>query len=326
MSKESKQNLIKSIETQLSYSMPASDVNMMISVLRVEMEKYNVNRIEYNIKCDTDMVKYFINALKISGRSKKTLDRYEYIINKFLTHVNVKINEISVHDVRRYLTDEKDRGVSDRTIEGERQIFHRFFGWIQREGLIMTNPVANVFAIKYRKKVKDLFSEVDVELMKNSCKKVKSKAIITFLLSTGCRVEEMVNLNKSDINLETLECKVIGKGNKERIVYLDNVTAMFMRQYLNERNDDNKALFVNLYKDRMRTNGVRKVLKIVEKNSGVQNVHPHKFRRTFATNLIRRGMPIEEVAAILGHEKLDTTMEYIILDNSDIKHAYNKYC
>ena len=163
--------------------------------------------------------------------------------------------------------------------------------------------------------------------MKRGCQTLRDRAIICFLLSTACRISEMVNLNVNDVDLVNLECKVLGKGDKERIVYLDSVTGMLLNEYFNLRTDNSEALFVGLRsdKERITPGGVRIMLKRLEKMTGVAHIHPHKFRRTKATDLIKHGMPIQEVAAILGHEKIDTTMEYIVIDNSMIKSSYKKY-
>ena len=149
--------------------------------------------------------------------------------------------------------------------------------------------------------------------------------MLAFMLSTGCRISEMCQLNRDDVDLNTMECRVLGKGNKERIVFLDQVAAMLLREYLAQRTDDSPALFVGRLTNRLSPNGVRKMLSVISESSTVERVHPHKFRRTLATSLIRHGMPIQEVAAILGHDKLDTTMQYVIMDKTDVKNAYRRY-
>ena len=135
----------------------------------------------------------------------------------------------------------------------------------------------------------------------------------------------MTGLNRDKVNFETLEVLVVGKGDKERTVYMDPVAAMLLKQYLESRTDDCEALFVNRYGNRITPGGVRGMMKALANVAGVEKVHPHRFRRTMATGLVRRGMPIEEVAAILGHEKLDTTMKYVVLNNEDLKHSYRKF-
>ena len=239
--------------------------------------------------------------------------------------MNVPTRSITVYHLRQYLAKEKARGISDRTLEGTRQVFSAYFNWLHREQLIDTNPTANLGAIKYPKKIKVTYSEIDIEKMKFCCKTLRDRAIICFLLSTGCRISEMIRLNREDVDLNNLECTVLGKGNKERTVFLDSVTGMLIRDYLTQRKDDSPALFIGKRKQRLSAQGVRAMMVKLAKASAVDHVHPHKFRRTLATSLIRHGMPIQEVAAILGHDKLDTTMQYVVLDKTDVKNSYRKY-
>ena len=191
--------------------------------------------------------------------------------------------------------------------------------------MIEHNPAANLGAIKYAKKTKDVYSDGDMEKMKFGCLSIRDRAIICLLKATGCRISEITQLNRDDIDFKDLECTVLGKGNKQRVVFLDQVAAMTLLAYLNTRTDDNPALFIGKRGNRMTPHGIREMLVTLGERANVDHVHPHKFRRTTATNLIRHGMPIQEVAAILGHDKLDTTMQYVVLDKSDIKHSYSKY-
>lgn len=200
-----------------------------------------------------------------------------------------------------------------------------FFGWLQKEGLIPANPCANLGAIKCAKVVREPYSATDIERLKEACSSLRDRAIIMFLLSSGCRISEVCGLNRNDIDMASAECTVLGKGNKERVVYLDSVALMLLRRYLASRKDAHNALFVGLRGERLQPGGVRAMLKQLEAKTGVPNVHPHRFRRTLATNLIARGMPIQEVAAILGHDKLDTTMKYVYLEKSNIKNSFAKY-
>ena len=172
---------------------------------------------------------------------------------------------------------------------------------------------------------KKVFTDIDMELMRRNCRRKVDKAIICFLASTGCRVAELVGLDRAALDLENLECVVRGKGNKERTVYMDTVTAMYIRAYLASRTDDNPALFVTRTNERFQTGGIRDLLKRLENTSGVEHIHPHKFRRTLATNMAKRNLPIQVIAAILGHESIETTMEYIVLNKDDTKLKYRQY-
>ena len=272
-----------------------------------------------------DFVEVYLNALKVQGRSEKTINRYEYILERAIEQIGVPVNAVTVYHLRKYLAEEKERGISDRTLESTRQVFSAFFNWLQRERLIDTNPTANLGAIKYAKKQKDIYSAVDMERMKTNCKSIRDRAIVCFLRSTGCRISEMTQLNRENVDFTSLECTVLGKGNKERTVYLDSVAGMILQEYLSKRKDNYSALFVGKGTDRLTPGAVRKMLVQLGEDSKVDHVHPHKFRRTTATNLIKHGMPIQEVAIILGHDKLDTTMQYVVLDKTDIKNSYQKY-
>lgn len=322
---EAKASLLKALENRLSTEITSHDMSKVLSALADQLSSFDVTQAESNESRTDDLLDAYISAMQIEGRSEKTIERYKYLINRMMESVNVTTRNITVYHLRRYLSEEKQRGLSDRTLEGMRQVFSAYFNWLQRERLIDENPTANLGAIKCQKKVKKIYSEIDVEKMKFCCSSLRDRAIISFLMSTGCRISEMTQLNRNDIDLTNLECTVLGKGNKERTVYLDPVAAMLIQDYLNERIDDYPALFIGKGTDRISPHGVRFMLNKVAEKSSVDHVHPHKFRRTLATNLIRHGMPIQEVASILGHDKLDTTMQYVVLDKTEVKHSYMKY-
>ena len=325
MAIEAKAMLLTSLEKELSVSVPAAEMTKVLSAVSNQLSNYEVKEIERANNEADDLLEAYEVAMKVQGRSDKTIARYVYLIRRLMDSINVSTRSVTVYHLRKYLSDEKERGLTDRTLEGMRQVFNTYFNWLYRERLIDVNPVANLGAIKWKKKIKSIYSEVDIERMKYSCKTDRDRAIVCFLLSTGCRISEMTQLNRSDVNLTTLECIVLGKGSKERTVYLDSVAGMMLQTYLDQRKDDYPALFVGRGSERITPNAVRRMLNIIANKSHVDHIHPHKFRRTLATNLIRHGMPIQEVAAILGHEKLDTTMQYVVLDKTDMKNSYRKY-
>ena len=324
MSFEAKALFLREMEDKLSAIVTAADMGKILSALSDQMARYEVERIAAEDGPD-DLMDAYVAAMQIQGRSAKTIARYTYILNRMMEHVKVPTRSITVYHLRQYLASEKSRGIADRTLEGIRQIFSAYFNWLQREKLIESNPTANLGAIKCQKKAKSTYSDVDLEKLKFGCKSIRDRAIVAFLMSTGCRISEMVSLNREDVDLTNLECTVLGKGNKQRAVYLDPVAGMLIRQYLNERTDKDPALFIGRRGKRLTAQGIRKMLSGLSEETGVEHVHPHKFRRTMATNLIRHGMPIQEVAMILGHDKLDTTMEYVVLDNTEVKNAYRKF-
>ena len=325
MSMEAKMELLNEMDHSLrSIVTKEMHGNIMESIANV-LSGYSIEVLQTDNDWKDDLLDAYLSALSVEGKSEKTLDRYRYVIQRMMNSVKTNTKKITVYHLRKYLSDEKSRGIADSTLEGVRQVFTAYFNWLQREQLIEINPTANLGAIKCVKKQKDVYSDTDMERMKFACKSIRDRAIISFLRATGCRISEMTGLNRTDIDLVNLECKVLGKGNKERIVYLDQVTAMLLGNYLNERKDDYAALFIGKGSDRLKPGAVRNMLIQLGKTAHVEHVHPHKFRRTTATNLIRHGMPIQEVAAILGHDKLDTTMQYVVLDKTDIKHSYRKY-
>lgn len=325
MAIEAKVTLLGELERDLSDRLTAAQLAAVMSALADRLNSYTMERLVDFAGTSDDLLMAYINALSVEGRSEKTLERYRYIITRMMESVKVPTNRITVYHLRRYLTDEKTRGISDRTLEGYRQVFSAYFNWLQRERLIENNPTANLGAIKYAKKQKDIYSDADVERMKFSCKTLRDRAIICFLQATGCRVSEVVGLNRDDVDIFNLEATVLGKGNKERTVYLDQVAAMTLQAYLEARKDNSPALFAGKGTDRLQPGAIRQMLVKLGKNAKVTHVHPHKFRRTTATNLIRHGMPIQEVAAILGHDKLDTTMQYVVLDKTAVQYSYKKY-
>ena len=325
MAMVSKVEMLGEVERALSEIVTAAEMPKIMSVLSDVLENYTLEKHAVDDDDKDDLLDAYLSAQRVAGLSANTVKRYEYIIRRFMGAVKVTTRRVTVYHLRKYLSDEKMRGISDRTLEGVRQTFSSYFGWLTREGLLSANPTANLGAVKYAKKEKDLYSDADIEKLKFGCKSIRDRAIVCFLKATGCRISEMTQLDRNDVDLINLECKVLGKGNKERFVYLDQVTAMTLVDYLNSRDDDSPALFVGRASERMTPSGVRAMLVKLGKDTNVNHVHPHKFRRTTATNLIKRGLSIQECAAILGHSKLDTTMQYLVLDKTDIKNAYRKY-
>lgn len=303
----------------------ADEMRRVLAEVANKLSDYDMQLLPGGDDGQDDLLDAYMSAIKVQGLTQKTIERYRYIITRMLRAVKVKTRQVTVYHLRQYLANEKERGISDSTLEGNRQVFSAFFGWLQKETLIQVNPTANLGTIRCQKKVKETYSEVDLDRMRFAAKIQRDRAIISFLASTGCRISEMTQLNRNDVDLDNLECIVLGKGNKERTVYLDAVTGMTIREYLDTRTDDNPALFIGQRHERLQPGGVRAMLVALSGTAHVNHVHPHKFRRTLATNLIRRGMPIQEVACILGHDKIDTTMQYVVLDKTDVKHAYRKY-
>lgn len=326
MSLEIKVSFLNELENVLQTKITSQELRAVMSSASDVLQNYDFTKALHTDNASGfDFLNAYVASLKVQCRSEKTIERYKYVINRLVNSLQIPIRSITVYHLREWIAKEQSRGVSDSTLEGQRQIFSAFFGWLLREGLIEKNPVANLGAIKVQKKVRKIFTDIEIENLKAACVNIRDKAIISFLLSTGCRINEVVGLNRNQINFIDKEVIVLGKGNKERTVFFDDVTAMHLKRYLETRKDDIPALFIGKRKERLLPGGVRYMLNQLAKTAGVEHVHPHKFRRTLATTMNAHGMPIQEVSAILGHERLDTTMKYVIIDKATVKNSYRKY-
>lgn len=325
MAIDAKSCFINDMERALEDKVTMADMTKIMKTISDVMEGYDLRAIQREEDGQDDLLDGYINALRVEGKSQKTIDRYLYVIGRLMQFVKVPTRKVTVYHLREYLASEKARGICDNTLKGLREVFSSYFNWLFRESLIDRNPVVNLKPIKVPKKKKELYSEVDLEKLKRSCKNKRDLAIILFLNATCCRISEVVELNRDQVNVTDRKCVVHGKGDKERKVYFDMVTAEALKQYLDERKDECEALFVNRYNNRFQDGGIRAMLNKVADLAGVQHVHPHKFRRTKATSLAAHGMPIQDVQAILGHEKIDTTMKYVQMDDNDVENAYRRY-
>lgn len=274
------------------------------------------------------LVESFISAKRIEGCSEKSLNYYKSTIDKMLNAINKGIMHITTDDLRNYLTNHQRINNSSKvTIDNIRRIVSTFFTWLEDEDYIIKSPARRIHKVKSAKTIKETYSDESLELMRDSCLELRDLAMIDLLASTGMRVGEMVLLNREDIDFNERECVVLGKGNKERIVYFDARTKIHLKNYLDSRKDSNPALFVTLRKpyNRLKIGGVEVRLRELGKQLGINKVHPHKFRRTLATMAIDKGMPIEQLQRLLGHQRIDTTMQYAMVKQSNVKLAHRKY-
>lgn len=325
---DAKQSFLSQVRKRAAEEMTAAGMDRLMGILSDTLENFRMEELAsgWNVNED-DMTGAFIASLNVQGRSQGTIDRYTYIIGRFMAFANTSARQITVYHVRDWLAAEKKRGIQESTLEGDRSVLSSYFNWLMREGLIERNPMDNIGVIKVPKKQKKTYTDIDFEKLNQCCATLRDRAIIHFLRSRGCRISEMCGLDRDMVDLEALECVVHGKGNKDRTVYLDAVAGMILGEYLKTRKDNSPALFAGVRSghDRLQPNGVRAMLKQLGREAGVDHVHPHKFRRTLATDLSRHGMPIQEVANILGHEKIDTTMKYVVLNKEDIKNSYRRF-
>ena len=270
----------------------------------------------------------FLQAKRVEGCSEKSLKYYEKTIQKMLNGVGKTVKEIVTEDIRAYLTGyQKQRQTSKVTVDNVRRILSSFFSWLEDEDFIVKSPVRRIHKVKTAKVVKDTYTDEALELMRDNCTTTRDLAMIDLLASSGMRVGELVTLNREDINFNERECVVLGKGNKERLVYFDARTKIHLQNYFDARTDDNPALFVTLKQpfERLKIGGVETRLREMGRRLKIPKVHPHKFRRTLATTAIDKGMPIEQVQQLLGHQKIDTTMHYAMVKQQNVKLAHRKY-
>jgi len=250
------------------------------------------------------------------------------VIENMFVSLKTSIRDLTTSDLRTYLARyQQERKSSKVTIDNMRRIFSSFFGWLEDEDYILKSPVRRIHKIKTDKTIKETLSDEGLELLRDACDKIRDLAMIDLLASTGMRVGELVLLNRDDINFEERECVVFGKGSKERMVYFDARTKIHLQNYLQERTDDNPALFVSLRAphERLQSGGVERRLRELGKKLDIEKVHPHKFRRTLATMAIDKGMPIEQLQQLLGHKRIDTTLQYAMVKQSNVKLAHRKY-
>ena len=275
-----------------------------------------------------EYLKLFLDAKKIEGCSERTINYYEKTIVHLIDNVKTPIRRMTTDEIRSYLVDyQKINGCGKVTVDNIRRNISSFFSWLEEEDYILKSPMRRIHKIKAKTVVKEIISDEAIERLRDRCKEKRDLAMIDLLYSTGMRVGELVNLNISDIDFEQRECVVFGKGDKERRVYFDAKTKIHLKDYLDSRKDNTPALFVSLDApyDRLKISGVEIRIRNLGRSIGMQKIHPHKFRRSMATRAIDKGMPIEQVQKILGHSQIDTTMQYAIVNQNNVKTSHQKY-
>lgn len=324
-----KQNLITDVVQGMLPYLNNAQTKKLQEVLQHTLFGYEVTKVENDTEnLEQDLVELFLSAKRIEGCSEKTLKYYNATIQAMLTCVGKGVRHIVTDDVRSYLTEYQEKNQSSKvTIDNIRRILSSFFSWLEDEDYILKSPVRRIHKVKTGTSIKETYTDEALELMRDSCTELRDLAIIDMLASTGMRVGEMVLLNRADINFNERECVVFGKGDKERIVYFDARTKIHLQNYLNSRRDENPALFVSLQKPhkRLQISGIEVRLREYGKRLGLSKVHPHKFRRTLATMAIDKGMPIEQLQQLLGHRRIDTTLQYAMVKQSNVKLAHRKY-
>lgn len=299
----------------------------------------NFENVEFIIKTDElkhfeeldenkRMIDSFISSKQVEGCSDRTIKYYREIIERFIDNFEKSIKQISTNEIRTYLSNYKDNSsCGSTTIDNIRRVLSSFFSWLEDEDYIMKSPVRRIHKIKTATVVKEVLTDENLEKLRDECENMRDLSLIELLISTGMRVGELVNLNISNLNFEERSCIVLGKGNKEREVYFDAKTKLHLKEYISKRNDSNDALFVSLREphQRLSISGIELIIRTLGINSNINNVHPHKFRRTLATMAIDKGMPVEQVQKLLGHVKIETTMHYALVNQSNVKISHRRF-
>lgn len=323
-----KEKLIRDIESQMQKVLNNSQLEELDRVLVYCLHRCEVIASGQETEAKADYIEMFLSAKKIEGRSEKSLKYYRTTIKRLVNTVGKTVKHITTDDLRGYLANYQTEHESSRvTIDNIRRILSSFFGWLEDEDYILKSPVRRIHKVKTGKNIKEIYTDEQLEQMRDSCKEPRDLAMIDMFASTGMRVGEMVLLNKEDINFEDRECIVFGKGEKERVVYFDARTKLHLQNYIDSRTDDNPALFVSLtapYK-RLEIGGIEVRMRKFGISLGINKAHPHKFRRTLATMAIDKGMPIEQLQQLLGHQRIDTTLQYAMVKQSNVKLAHRKY-
>ena len=324
-----KEKVIKEIEQKMASILNNEQKEKLKEVLLYTFYNIEVTSIKDELVEDTtDYAKMFIAAKRIEGCSERTLNYYETTIRVMIDKLSKKINSIETEDLRNYLSEyQAKNNCSKVTIDNVRRILSSFFAWLEDEDYIMKSPVRRIHKVKATQTVKETYTDEELEEMRDACVEIRDLAMVDFLASTGVRVGELVNLDRVDIDMQERSCVVLGKGGKEREVYFDARTKIHLQNYLNSRTDNNQALFVRLLKpyDRLKISGVEIRLRELGKRINIKKIHPHKFRRTMATKAIDKGMPIEQVQVLLGHRKIDTTLQYAMVNQNNVRNSHKRF-
>lgn len=320
------QQLINDILYDMSEVLSAKELYALQIVLQKKLNTQNNQTYPYT---NIEYMDMFISAKRIEGCSERTLAYYKATIEHMLSIIVIPLCQVQTDDLRAYLAEYQLRNnCSKTTVDNIRRNLSSFFSWLEAEDYIIKSPIRRIHKIRTGSKVKETLSEECIEKLRDSCLQIRDLAMIDLLYSTGIRVGELVNLNINDINFEERECIVYGKGNKQRKVYFDAKTKVHLKRYLEQRKDYSEALFVTLDSPfkRLKISGVEIRLRTLGRLASLdQRVHPHKFRRSMATRAIDKGMPIEQVQKLLGHQQIDTTMHYAMVNQSNVKISHRKF-
>lgn len=323
-------NITKDMEDSLTdYQLNKLKESLIINFEEVEfVKKTDEFKHQEELDENKNMIDSFISSKQVEGCSERTIKYYKEIIEKFVNSFDKSIKQISTNEIRNYLSNYKDSSsCGPTTIDNIRRVLSSFFSWLEDEDYIVKSPVRRIHKIKTAVVVKEVLTDENLERLRDECENIRDLSLIELFISTGMRVGELVNLNISSLNFEDRSCIVLGKGNKEREVYFDAKTKLHLKEYISKRNDSNDALFVSMREpyQRLSISGIELIIRTLGINSNINKVHPHKFRRTLATMAIDKGMPVEQVQKLLGHVKIETTMNYALVNQSNVKISHRRY-
>jgi len=330
MSKDYRMSFVRDVETALTNHFRAEQVTLISNIVIKALSGYEITE-----RCtdlvpldDTNerLIKRYRACLMVDGKARSTIECYTYTLTKLSDAIGIPFPEMNIYHVRNYLACEQERGLTASTLENQRANISAFFQWMTDEEIISKNPLSPLKPIKIPDEIEDPFSDIEIDALRSACRKPKERALVEFLLSSGVRVEEASNMNLDNIDFHEMTVHVVhGKGGKDRITYITSVAAKHMREYMKTRQECGCALFLNQEHKRLKPGGIRRMLKTIGERAGVSNVHPHRFRRTLATNLADRGMDIQDIQQILGHSNISTTMRYVKVTDKKVKASYQKY-
>ena len=303
-------------------------ISQMKKLQEVILKIFSENEADKQQISNLEFLKMFLDAKKIEGCSNRTIQYYRVTVEHLFSLIDTEVRKITTEEIRTYLADyQKMNGCSNVTVDNIRRNISSFFSWLEEEDYILKSPMKRIHKIKTKTVVKNVITDEAIEKLRDNCSEIRDLAMIDLLYSTGIRVGELVNLNVDDIDLEGRECVVYGKGDKERRVYFDAKAKVHLKKYIESRMDENEALFVTLDSPyaRLKISGVEIRLRQLGRKLDLDRIHPHKFRRTMATRAIDKGMPIEQVQRILGHSQIDTTMQYAMVNQSNVKSSHQKF-
>ena len=327
-----KEKFIQEVTESMSGTLTVDQMTQLSSTLLQVLSRYTVmedgDKVQEDIVSNNRLLEIFLSAKLVEGCSQKTINYYGTTVRQLFRYMPKAVKDYTTDDLRAYLAVyQKKHKASKVTVDNIRRIFSTFFSWLEDEDFILKSPVRRIHKVKTGEQIKETISDENLEVLRDNCKTVRDLAIIDLLISTGMRVGELVKLNRADVNFNERECIVFGNGNKERVVYFNARAKIHLQQYLKTRKDKNPALFVSLNKphERLQITGVELRLRQLGRGLKIPRIHPHKFRRTLATMAIDKGMPVEQVQKLLGHVKIDTTMKYAMVNQTNVKLSHRKF-